>query len=58
MSRDLIQHYHDVQEVRCRLEEHRWCRQMRGYDSKFIDWLNKKLMELENEAYCIQEAGK
>ena len=49
------QHYHHIQAIQTRLEEHSWNRQQTRYDSALIAWLDKELQKVANEAYSITQ---
>lgn len=48
--------YELTQYVRARLDRHSWCRRQTQYDSEFISWLNKKLMEVCNAVYNLSQS--
>ncbi len=48
-------HYHHIQGIQSRLDEHSWSRQQTRYDSVFIAWLHKEMQNISNEAYQLTQ---
>ena len=54
-----VQHYHHIQDMHRKLNDHSWCRRLTRYDSEFIAWLDKEMLKIANEAYELtQGRGK
>ncbi len=49
------QHYHHIQAIQTKLDDHSWSRQQTRYDSAFIAWLDNELQKIANEAYAITQ---
>ena len=52
---DYAAHYHHIQSIHVRLDEHSWSRQQTRYDSAFIAWLDKEMQKIANEAYQLTQ---
>ena len=53
-----VHHYHHILTMHRKLQDHSWSRSQTRYDSVFIAWLDKQMMDIANEAYALTQGRK
>lgn len=50
--------YNQVRHLQTKIDEHPWSRQQTNYDSKFIGYIDKSLLQIGNALYSFRQALK